>query len=161
MKKVEIEVSKDSGGKKILTIKEIVNNYADSRDYGRPYTLTQEFYDRYVLTTIKNVSLNNENVGYILISENSNEIKSAIDEDMDLLASFDRIKFPARGRLNGSNGKPGQVSIKGKGKLNGKGTQLIKAGDILQIYTPGGAGLGDYSEREQSLLDKDLENEFL
>ena len=89
------------------------------------------------------------------------EIKSAIDEDMDLLASFDRIKFPARGRLNGSNGKPGQVSIKGKGKLNGKGTQIIKAGDILQIYTPGGAGLGDYSEREQSLLDKDLENEFL
>ena len=79
-KKVEIEVTKDSGGKKILTIKEIVVNYADSRDYGRPYTLTQEFYDRYVLTTIKNVSLNNENVGYILISENSNEIKSAIDE---------------------------------------------------------------------------------
>ena len=79
-KKVEIEVAKDSGGKKILTIEEIVDNYADSRDYGRPYTLTQEFYDRYVLTTIKNVSLNNENVGYILISENSNEIKSAIDE---------------------------------------------------------------------------------
>ncbi len=89
------------------------------------------------------------------------EIKSAIDEDMDLLASFDRIKFPARGRLNGSNGKPGQVSIKGKGKLNGKGTQVIKAGDILQIHTPGGAGYGDYSERDQALLEKDLENEFL
>lgn len=89
------------------------------------------------------------------------EIKSAIDEDMDLLASFDRIKFPARGRLNGSNGKPGQVSIKGKGKLNGKGTQVIKAGDILQIHTPGGAGYGDYSERNQVLLEKDLENEFL
>ena len=89
------------------------------------------------------------------------EIKSAIDEDMDLLASFDRIKFPARGRLNGSNGKPGQVSIKGKGKLNGKGTQVIKAGDILQIHTPGGAGYGDYLERDQVLLEKDLENEFL
>ena len=89
------------------------------------------------------------------------EIKSAIDEDMDLLASFDRIKFPARGRLNGSNGKPGQVSIRGKGKLNGKGTQVIKAGDILQIHTPGGAGYGDYSERDQDLLEKDLENEFL
>ena len=89
------------------------------------------------------------------------EIKSAIDEDMDLLASFDRIKFPARGRLNGSNGKPGQVSIKGKGKLYGKGTQVIKAGDILQIHTPGGAGYGDYSERNQVLLEKDLENEFL
>ncbi len=89
------------------------------------------------------------------------EIKSAINEDMDLLASFDRIKFPARGRLNGSNGKPGQVSIKGKGKLNGKGTQVIKAGDILQIHTPGGAGYGDYSERDQVMLKKDLENEFL
>ena len=89
------------------------------------------------------------------------EIKSAIDEDMDLLASFDRIKFPARGRLNGSNGNPGQVSIKGKGKLNGKGTQVIKAGDVLQIHTPGGAGYGDYSERDQVLLEKDLENEFL
>ena len=89
------------------------------------------------------------------------EIKSAIDEDMDLLASFDRIKFPARGRLNGSNGKPGHVSIKGKGKLNGKGTQVIKSGDILQIHTPGGAGYGDYSERDQGLLEKDLENEFL
>ena len=89
------------------------------------------------------------------------EIKSAIDEDMDLLASFDRIKFPARGRLNGTNGKPGQVSIKGKGKLNGKGTQVIKAGDILQIHTPGGAGYGDCSKRDQVLLEKDLENEFL
>ena len=89
------------------------------------------------------------------------EIKSAINEDMDLLASFDRIKFPARGRFNGSNGKPGQVSIKGKGKLNGKGTQVIKAGDILQIHTPGGAGYGDYLERDQDLLEKDLENEFL
>tara|TARA_A100001015_G_scaffold315863_1_gene428722 strand:- start:1357 stop:2982 length:1626 start_codon:yes stop_codon:yes gene_type:complete len=89
------------------------------------------------------------------------EIKSAINEDMDLLASFDRIKFPARGRFNGSNGKPGQVSIKGKGKLNGKGTQVIKAGDILQIHTPGGAGYGDYLERDQGLLEKDLENEFL
>ena len=89
------------------------------------------------------------------------EIKSAIDEDMDLLASFDRIKYPARGRLNGSNGKPGHVSIKGKGKLNGKGTQVIKSGDILQIHTPGGAGYGDYSERDQGLLEKDLENEFL
>ena len=89
------------------------------------------------------------------------EIKSAIDEDMDLLASFDRIKYPARGRLNGSNGKPGHVSIKGKGKLNGKGTQVIKAGDILQIHTPGGAGYGDYSERDQVLLEKDLENDFL
>ena len=89
------------------------------------------------------------------------EIKSAIDEDMDLLASFDRIKFPARGRSNGENGNAGQVSIKNKRKLNGKGTQVIKAGEILQIFTPGGGGLGDYSDRDKELIETDIENELI
>ena len=89
------------------------------------------------------------------------EIKSAINEDMDLLASFDRIKFPARGRSNGENGNAGQVSIKNKRKLNGKGTQVIKAGEILQIFTPGGGGLGDYSERDKELVETDIENELI
>ena len=89
------------------------------------------------------------------------EIKSAIDEDMDLLASFDRIKFPARGRSHGENGNAGQVSIKNKRKLNGKGTQVIKAGEILQIFTPGGGGLGDYSDRDKELIETDIENESI
>ena len=89
------------------------------------------------------------------------EIKSAIDEDMDLLASFDRIKFPARGRSHGENGNAGQVSIKNKRKLNGKGTQLIKAGEILQIFTPGGGGLGSYSDRDKELIETDIENELI
>ena len=89
------------------------------------------------------------------------EIKSAIDEDMDLLASFDRIKFPARGRSHGENGNAGQVSIKNKRKLNGKGTQVIKAGEILQIFTPGGGGLGDYSDRGKELIETDIENELI
>ena len=89
------------------------------------------------------------------------EIKSAIDEDMDLLASFDRIKFPARGRSHGENGNAGQVFIKNKRKLNGKGTQVIKAGEILQIFTPGGGGLGDYSDRDKKLIETDIENELI
>ncbi len=89
------------------------------------------------------------------------EIKSAINEDMDLLASFDRIKFPARGRSDGENGKAGQVSIKNKCKLNGKGTQVIKAGEVIEIFTPGGAGLGAFSERDSDLIETDLENELI
>ena len=89
------------------------------------------------------------------------EIKSAIDEDMDLLASFDRIKFPARGRSHGEHGNAGQVSIKNKRKLNGKGTQVIKAGEILQIFTPGGGGLGGYSDRDKELIETDIENELI
>ena len=79
-KEIKVEEKKDISNNKTLTINEIVNIYSVSRDFGRPYTFTQEFYDRYVLTTIKNVSLDDKNVGYILISENSNEIKTAIDE---------------------------------------------------------------------------------
>jgi len=88
------------------------------------------------------------------------EIKSAINEDMDLLASFDRIKYPARGRSGGENGKAGRVSIKGQRQLNGKGTQVIKAGEVLEIFTPGGAGIGKYSERDEALINKDKENQL-
>ena len=89
------------------------------------------------------------------------EIKSAIDEDMDLLASFDRIKYPARGRAGGENGKSGTVSIKGQRQLNGKGTQVVKAGEILQIFTPGGAGIGNYSERDKTFIKNDEQNELI
>lgn len=89
------------------------------------------------------------------------EVTSAINEDMDLLASFDRIKYPARGRMGGENGKAGYVKIKDKGILNGKGTQLISAGDILEIYTPGGAGLGRLKDRSEINLKYDTDNEMI
>ena len=89
------------------------------------------------------------------------EVTSAINEDMDLLASFDRIKYPARGRMGGENGKAGYVRIKDKGILNGKGTQLIPAGDILEIYTPGGAGLGQAKDRSDKNLKYDKDNEMI
>ena len=78
--KKKIDIKKDDVDNKILSLDEIITNYSSSRDFGRPYTFTQEFYDRYVLTTVKNVTLDEKNIGYILISENSNEIKTAIDE---------------------------------------------------------------------------------
>ncbi len=78
--KTKIDLKKKNINENFLSLDDILNNYKISRDFGRPYTFTQEFYDRYVLTTIKNVILDEKNVGYILISENSNEIKAAIDE---------------------------------------------------------------------------------
>ena len=76
----KVNIKKKNIKNKYLTLDEIVKNYSNSRDFGRPYTFTQEFYDRYVLTTIKNVTLDKKNVGFILISENSNDIKAAINE---------------------------------------------------------------------------------
>ncbi len=66
--------------KKLTTFKDILYNYSNSEEYGNPYTFTQEDFNQFKLTTIKNVIKNDENVGYIAITENANDIKAAIDE---------------------------------------------------------------------------------
>ena len=57
-----------------------LTNYSWSKDYGKPFTFIQEGYDQFLLTTVKNITLNGVNIGYLAISENANDIKSAIDE---------------------------------------------------------------------------------
>ena len=61
-------------------MKDIIFNYAASKNFGIPYTFTQEEFNKFKLTTIKNVMKNGKNVGYLAISENANDIKAAIDE---------------------------------------------------------------------------------
>ena len=46
-----------------------------------PHTFTQEDFNQFKLTTIKNVNLRmKENIGYLAIIENANDIKTATDE---------------------------------------------------------------------------------
>jgi len=66
--------------KKILSLNEILLNYSKSKDFGKPYTFTQENYNQFLLTTIKNVNINGRNIGFLAISENANDIRAAIDE---------------------------------------------------------------------------------
>jgi two-component system, OmpR family, sensor histidine kinase ChvG len=76
----EITETKNINKEKTISFKDILSNYIWSKNYGKPFTFTQESYNQFLLTTIKNVNLNGENVGYLAISENANDIKSAIDE---------------------------------------------------------------------------------
>ena len=71
---------KNINKEKTISLKDVLTNYSWSKDYGRPYSFVQEGYNKFVLTTIKNVSLNGNTIGYLVISENANDIKSAIDE---------------------------------------------------------------------------------
>ena len=57
-----------------------LQEYSISDDYGKPVTFTNETYNKFKLSTIKNVLIDDENVGYILISENANDVKTAINE---------------------------------------------------------------------------------
>lgn len=75
------------------------------------------------------------------------EIESGIGEPFELLAAFDRIDHPPRGRDGGADGAPGVVEIKGKRRLKGKGAQLVAPGERLVVMTPGGGGIGDPKAR--------------
>jgi N-methylhydantoinase B len=83
------------------------------------------------------------------------EIESRIGEPFELLAAFDRIRHPPRGRDGGGNGAPGVVAIAGGRTLEGKGTQPILPGERLVIETPGGGGLGPQSERDPAAVVAD------
>ena len=87
------------------------------------------------------------------------EIESAIEADFELLAAFDRIDHPARGREGGDSGSPGALMLGSGQRLRGKGTQTIPAGERLIIHTPGGGGFGDALQRDRDKVVEDLREE--
>jgi len=70
----------DIGNDNSVSLKDILFNYVGSKNFGIPFTFTQDEFNKFKLTTIKNVMKNGENVGYLAITENANDIKAAIDE---------------------------------------------------------------------------------
>ena len=62
------------------SLEDTLNNYVNSSNFGKPYTFTQDNYNQFLLTTIKSVFDEKENIGFLAITENANDIKAAIDE---------------------------------------------------------------------------------
>ena len=79
-KSKKIIETKNINTEKTFSIKDILTNYSLSKEYGIAFTFTQEGYDKFLLTTVKNVTLDGNNIGYLAISENANDIRSAINE---------------------------------------------------------------------------------
>ena len=61
-------------------LSDITRDYYNSKEYGKPFTYTEEYYDQFILNTLKNFIIGDKNVGYILVAERANDIKTAIDE---------------------------------------------------------------------------------
>ena len=76
----KITETKNINKEKTVSLKDILTNYSWSKDYGKAFTFTQEGIDKFLLTTVKNITLDGNNIGYLAISENANDIKSAINE---------------------------------------------------------------------------------
>ncbi len=73
-KKIEESDTKNS------TLNKRIENYSLSNEMGKPYTFIEQNYNQFILITLKNVSNDDGNIGYIAISENSQDIKAAIQE---------------------------------------------------------------------------------
>ena len=74
--KKDINIGNDNS----VSLNDILLNYAGSKKFGIPFTFTQEKFNKFELTTIKNVMSGSKNIGYLAISENANDIKAAIEE---------------------------------------------------------------------------------
>ena len=75
----------DIGNENSVSLKDILYNYAGSNNVGLHFTFTQEEFNKFKLTTIKNVMQKDLNIGYLAITENANNIKAAIDGTKTLI----------------------------------------------------------------------------
>ena len=68
------------GSENAVSLRDVLINYAGSKNFGIPFTFTEEEFNKFKLTTIKNVMKDGENIGYLAITDNANDIKAAIEE---------------------------------------------------------------------------------
>jgi len=82
-------------------------------------------------------------------------------ESTNLQSINERFDAGPNGRNGGHNGVPGRAILESDGTthaLSSKDERVVKAGDTLAIYTSGGGGYGDPSDRPANLVTDDLEN---
>ncbi len=71
---------------------------------------------------------------------------------------FDRVQHAARGRHGGGDGAPGRVYVRDGAALKGKGREVVPAGGVLVMETPGGGGIGPPAARARDRVIADLES---
>ena len=71
-------------------------------------------------------------------------------------ATFDRIRFPPRGRDGGADGRRGVARLGSGADLGTKATHIVPAGDSLVVELPGGGGLGDPRKRARGKIEADI-----
>ncbi|WP_075522588.1 HAMP domain-containing sensor histidine kinase [Candidatus Pelagibacter communis] len=68
------------GNDNLVSLKDILFNYTASKNFGIPFTFTQQEFNNFKLTTIRNVFREDKNIGFIAITENANDVRAAINE---------------------------------------------------------------------------------
>jgi len=89
------------------------------------------------------------------------EVGMRDESAFEVLAMFERVDRPARGRDGGGMGAAGIVRLSSGSLLRAKGLQRIPTGDRLVLEIPGGAGLGDPADRAPAAVARDLDDGFV
>ena len=89
------------------------------------------------------------------------EVGAQEGHEFDFQAMFDRVDHPARGRHDGENGAPTTIVQDDGAAMRGKGKQFVAHGRRVVLALPGGAGYGLASERDQSLVKRDLARGYI
>jgi N-methylhydantoinase B len=84
------------------------------------------------------------------------EVGSREDAAFGLFASFERVKYPARGRNGGGPGGKGSVKLASGKEMGPKGLQVVPAGDRIIVSMPGGGGMGSPAERAAEAIERDV-----
>ena len=84
------------------------------------------------------------------------EIGGANGVPFSVLAQFERIHNPARGRDGGGNGALGAVALASGKTMRSKGQQSIPTNDRLKLTLPGGAGYGNPFTRDAVRVLEDV-----
>ena len=88
------------------------------------------------------------------------EIGAKGDAEFAVNAIFDRVANAPKGRFGGQDGATGRVGLDDANGtlLRTKGFQIIPKGRHLLLHLPGGGGMGDPSERDPALIQRDRED---
>ena len=89
-------------------------------------------------------------------------LRGELGPDGPLLIGFrgGRFHFPVPGLLGGLDGPNGKLIINGKEEVGG-GDVSVPPGGVMACHIPGGAGLGDPLQRSRSMVERDIEYEYV
>jgi len=87
-----------------------------------------------------------------------------LEDDVNFAIYADRFRIAPYGLFGGSDAQPGRAELLRDGKIirvKSKDGMLLRKGDILTIFTAGGAGYGDPRERNRAEIEYDIRNGYL
>ncbi|UYN94702.1 MAG: hydantoinase B/oxoprolinase family protein [Enhydrobacter sp.] len=84
------------------------------------------------------------------------EIGSTEGMPFGISPTFDRVVFPARGRLGGQAGAHGKLELVSGRELPPKAHSSVPAGERLRVAMPGGGGYGDPRKRPAEKVAEDV-----